>query len=144
MPAHSRMEGSLRLQERSTSAKEMGSSGAGEWNKALSEESVAVGSLGETDTSRILIRAAAQELLTQDTIFNLKLLSTNSLLWSKEKVSCILCTFQEIKKKHNKKKTTKQMNKQSKKTNHTNTPETFRLTRKTQANDQLFLIQVRS
>lgn len=63
MLAHSRTEGSLRPQERSTSAKEVGSSGAGEWNKALGEESAAVGSLGETDTRRILVRAAAQELL---------------------------------------------------------------------------------
>lgn len=74
----------------------MGSSGAGERNKALGEEAVAAGSLGETDTRRILIRAAAQELLTQDSIFNLKLLSKDFLLWSKEKVNCILGTLQEI------------------------------------------------
>lgn len=99
MPAHSRMGGTLRPQERSTSNKEVGSSGAGEWNKALGEESAAVGSLGETDTRRILIRAAAQELLTQDSIFSLKLLSKDFLLLNEEKVSCILCTFKEIFKK---------------------------------------------
>lgn len=70
MPAHIRMEGILRPQEGSISAKEVGSSGAGEWNKALGEESVVVGSLGETDTRRILIRAAAQELLTHRTVFS--------------------------------------------------------------------------